>query len=188
MAKNDQELIQIVDAALADAVQRSGEWLACKSGCSQCCVGVFSISQLDAKRLREGLLQLEPEKAARVRERVAFALEILREKFPGDFASGTLDEDDPRFEDFGNEVVCPVLDPETRTCDLYAARPMTCRTFGPPVRNAEGIGTCELCFVGATEEQITAAVMDASFLNDEERLNSTLGSGTTIVALALRDL
>ena len=186
MAKNDQELIQIVDAALADAVHRSGEWLACKPGCSQCCVGVFAISQLDAHRLRQGLSQLDPEKAARVRERVASTLNTLQDGFPGDFAGGTVDEDDPRFEDFGNEIVCPVLDPETKTCDLYTARPMTCRTFGPALRNAEGIGTCELCFVGATEREITAALMDDSFFAEEEQLSEQLGAEATTVALALR--
>ena len=69
----DQELIQIVNAALADAFQKSSKWLACKPGCSQCCHGVFAINQLDAIRLREGLAKLEtqdPERAARIRKRV----------------------------------------------------------------------------------------------------------------------
>jgi len=43
-------------------------------------------------------------------------------------------------------------------CDLYDARPMTCRTFGPPVRSAAA-RSCELCFHGATDEQIAACEM-----------------------------
>ena len=40
---------------------------------------------------------------------------------------------------------CPALDPEAGTCDLYAARPITCRAFGPPVRcGEEAVGVCEL--------------------------------------------
>jgi hypothetical protein len=51
----DHELVQILDAALADTARRSGEWLVCKPGCTQCCVGVFAINQLDAARLQQGL-------------------------------------------------------------------------------------------------------------------------------------
>src|SRR6185312_4802893 len=68
----DQKLVQIVNAALADSVQRSGKWLACKPGCSQCCVGVFAINQLDAARLRNGMSVIEqrdPELASRIRTR-----------------------------------------------------------------------------------------------------------------------
>ena len=60
----DQQLIQIVDAALADAFQKSSKWLACRPGCSQCCVGVFAINQLDAIRLRKGLAELEQRGSA----------------------------------------------------------------------------------------------------------------------------
>src|ERR1700744_1226836 len=68
----DQKLVQIVNAALADSARRSGKWLACKPGCSQCCVGVFAISQLDVLRLQRGITEMdvkEPEKAARIRAR-----------------------------------------------------------------------------------------------------------------------
>ena len=52
-----------------------------------------------------------------------------------------------------------MLDPETGLCELYDARPMTCRTFGPPVRSEDGLGVCELCYHGATDEQIAACEM-----------------------------
>ena len=61
----DAELIQIVSAALADAARRSGEWLVCRPGCTQCCVGVFAIHQLDAVRLQDGLAELERKDAQR---------------------------------------------------------------------------------------------------------------------------
>ena len=82
---NDQKLIQIVDAALADATRRSGKWLVCRLGCTQCCIGVFAINQLDARRLRLGLAKLalrEPERAARIRERALSPLRGWREIFP----------------------------------------------------------------------------------------------------------
>lgn len=187
----DTQLVQLADSALAHAAQRSGHWLACKPGCHQCCVGVFSISTLDAERLRDGLISLTEKdfpRAEKIRSRVQESLQRLRENFPGNFEAGTVNEADPAFEDFGNDEICPVLDPATGTCDLYASRPMTCRTFGPPVRNAEGIGMCELCFVGAPEEAIRAAEMDVSFLEEDERLSQQIGGGPTLIALALRDI
>ena len=65
----DSELVQIVDAALEDSVRRSGPWLACAPGCTQCCIGVFAISQLDALRLQRGLSDLaqhDPERLVQV--------------------------------------------------------------------------------------------------------------------------
>ena len=114
----DQGLIQIVDAALAEATSRSGDWLVCRPGCTQCCIGVFPINQLDALRLRQGLADLEvrvPQRAERVRERAREAVVRLSRDFPGDPVSGILDEGDEageRFSDFANDEPCPALDPQ----------------------------------------------------------------------------
>ena len=67
LAAKDVQLVQIVDAALADAARRAGPWLACRLGCTQCCHGAFAINALDARRLREGMRALrvaEPDLAA----------------------------------------------------------------------------------------------------------------------------
>ena len=37
----DADLIQIAEAALTDSYTRAGDWMACKPGCHQCCIGVF---------------------------------------------------------------------------------------------------------------------------------------------------
>jgi Fe-S-cluster containining protein len=193
----DGALIQIVDTALADAARRSGEWLACRPGCTQCCVGVFAINQLDAVRLRRGLDRLEETdsgRARRIRMRARDSVRRLSASFPGDVKTGVLDdgpEADERFAEFGNDEVCPVLDPATGMCELYDTRPMTCRTFGPPVRAEEGLGVCELCFHGATDEQIAACEM----VVDPDDLEATLLAkvekaegprGRTIVAFCVR--
>src|SRR5437016_4042094 len=195
---SDQHLVQIVDAALAEATRRSGEWLVCRPGCTQCCMGAFSITQLDAIRLRQGLVELEitdPARAARVRERVQQSIARLSADFPGDPATGILYEDEEseeRFFEFANDEPCPVLDPHTGTCDLYAARPITCRVFGPPVRSGpeDALGICELCFHGATDEQIAACEMEVDPQSLEpkllQELEKTSGAhGKTIVAFAL---
>ena len=140
---SDSDLVQIVDQALAEATRRSGSWLACRPGCTQCCHGPFEITQLDAERLRHGLAELErhdPRRANAVRERAGRAT---------------------RIESFSDDDPCPALDPETGTCDLYASRPITCRCYGPPVRCEPGaIGVCELCFDGASDREIEACLVD----------------------------
>ena len=194
----DHELVQIMDSTLADATQRAGAWLVCRPGCTQCCIGAFAISQLDAARLRYGLTTLEtldPQRAHRVRERARGAMRRLSVSFPGNPATGILAEGEDaeeRFDGFANEEPCPVLDPATGTCDLYASRPMTCRTFGPPVRTGghDTLGVCELCFQGASEEEIAACEMevDPGGLESalaEEFEKATGARGKTIVAFCL---
>ena len=112
----DRELVQIVDAALADSARRSGAWLACRIGCTQCCIGVFAISQLDAARLRDGWAELErqdPARAKQVLGRARDAVRRLGADFPGDASTGILAADSEKFDDFANDELCPVLDPET---------------------------------------------------------------------------
>lgn len=190
---SDQHLVQIVDAETADATRRSGDWLKCRQGCTQCCVGVFAITELDAERLRAGLARLEdsePERAAAVRERARQSVDRLRSCFPGDIATGQLYTDHPEFEGFANEEPCPVLDPVTGTCDLYSARPVTCRIFGLPIRSEDGIGVCELCFDGANEVEILAAELKTDWMDLEGAINAEAErqsgrAGPTIVAFAL---
>jgi Fe-S-cluster containining protein len=192
----DQKLVQIIDSALADTTRRSGEWLVCKPGCTQCCMGAFAINQLDALRLQQGLAELavgDPDRALQVRNRSRASIARLSRDFPGDLATGILDEGETAemlFEEFANDEPCPVLDPQTGMCDLYAARPLTCRVFGPPVRSEGGLGVCELCYHGASEEEIAACEMtvdpeemESALLDELER--STGRRGRTIVAFAL---
>lgn len=190
--------MQIVDAALADATRRSGHWLVCRKGCSQCCIGAFAINQLDAARLRQGLTELErhdPKRAARIRERARISVVRIAGDFPGDPETGILAEDqefEDRFLDFANDEPCPVLDPETGECELYAWRPLTCRVFGPPVRSGPegGLGVCELCFQSASPEEVAACEMQVDPDNIETTLleqvkRETGVQGKTLVAFCL---
>ncbi|MGB6990301.1 MAG: YkgJ family cysteine cluster protein [Candidatus Sulfotelmatobacter sp.] len=192
----DRDLIQIVDSALAEAARCSGEWLVCRPGCTQCCIGVFPINQLDALRLRRGLADLglrAPERAEGIRRRARESVSRLSGDFPGDPVSGILDEGDDaedRFSSFANDEPCPALDPETGNCELYESRPMTCRVFGPPVRSADGLGVCELCYNGASDEEIAACEMkpDPDDLESAllEMVEASTGTrGNTIIAFCL---
>jgi len=195
-SSKDKKLVQIVDAAWADTARKSGEWLVCRPGCAQCCIGVFAINQLDAARLQGGLAELQkqsPRRAAEVRRRARESVARLSPEFPGNLKNGILDESErgtERFEIFANDEPCPALDPGTGLCELYEHRPMTCRVFGPPVRSEEGLGVCELCFPGATDEQIAACEMvpdpeDLEWQLVRELEQSSGIRGNTIVAFAL---
>jgi len=189
----DSELVQIMDAALADATRRAGSMLACRPGCTQCCHGAFTINALDATRLQAGMQSLkmsDPKLAETLRLRAGAWIAEYGPQFPGDPATGILgtsEEDQARFEDFANDAPCPALNLQTGLCDIYAFRPMTCRVFGPPVRVAggEGLACCELCFIGATDQQIADCEMLPPHELEDEILAETGESGETIVAFAL---
>jgi len=201
LLQRDAGLIQIVDAALADAALRAGKHLACRPGCTQCCYGAFAINPLDAFRLRTAMTKLastDPERAAAISARAQSYLAEFGPSFPGDSKTGILgagEEEQAAFEDFANDAACPALNPESGLCDIYDARPMTCRVFGPPVRavedenSADGLAVCELCFTEATSEEIAAAEMIVPHAEEQKVLAELVkiepGAGETIVAYCL---
>lgn len=185
----DSELIQIMDAALADAARRAGAYLACRPGCTQCCHGAFAINALDTARLRAGMNALrtrEPERAERIEQRARQWIADYGTDFPGNAVTGelgTTEAEREAFEDFANEAACPALDPATGLCDVYTWRPMTCRVFGPPVRMESGaLGCCELCFTDAGEEEIAAREMRVPHALETELVTD---AKETVVAFAL---
>jgi len=192
----DAELVQIMDASLAEAAHRAGAFLACRIGCTQCCHGAFAINALDTARLRAGMEELRatsPVLAAEIERRSRTWLTEHGPDFPGDRKTGALGsspEDQARFQDFADDAACPALDPTSGCCDVYAWRPMTCRVFGPPVRTqdedgAEGLGHCELCFIGATPEEIAACEMPVPHDLEAELLLEISADFETVVAFAL---
>ena len=184
----DAELVQIVDTALADATRRAVKpdgtsWLSCRPGCTPCCHGVFRISALDAERLGTGLQQLtldDPHRAQAVRERARALAATLAPNFPGDPHTGALAPEDERWDAFADlpaaDAPCPALDPASGRCDLYAARPLTCRIFGPPVMNDGGLGLYELCYIGAPEAAILHGELHLKHHALEEQLTAELDS------------
>lgn len=196
-----EHLIQITDAAIASSYERAGrgsglaqgEWMACRPGCHQCCIGVFPVSALDARRLREALAAAPIDVRKGIEVRAAASRSRLEPGFPGDASTGQLfteAQHEEAFEDFANDEPCPVLDPLTGTCELYAARPVPCRTFGPPMPVEDGYAVCELCFVGAPPEEVNRCAVDAGFLREEEHASRRHAEATgepnpTLIAFAL---
>jgi Fe-S-cluster containining protein len=187
-------LLDRIDDAMTEAARLSGDWLVCKRGCTQCCMGPFGITQLDALRLRKGLAELqasEPTRAVAVRERAAVYAGSIAPLYPGDTNTGDLFDEDALPESMA-DVPCPALDPATGCCDLYEHRPVTCHAFGPVTRIGDGaFGACELCYEGATEEQMAACAVDVDPDRLEQQLLNELEaagvSGMTIVAFAVKE-
>jgi Fe-S-cluster containining protein len=179
-----------MDAAFVDSAHRSGAMLACRPGCTQCCLGAFAINALDAARLREGMQVLatgDQSRAAQVRERARTYVQAHAAEFPGDANTGVLgasEDAQTRFDEFANDAVCPALDPINGTCDLYEYRPLTCRVFGPPVVTEGGLGHCELCYTGASEELVKACEMHVPDELEAELLRD-FDETKTIVAYCL---
>jgi Fe-S-cluster containining protein len=198
IARGDRDLLRVLDGELAEVARRAGAWLACKPGCDACCHGPFPITRLDAWRLRRGLEQLqrrEPGRAGRVARRAERAVAVLREGFPGDHARGRLGADEAELDRFFERhagVACPALDRRTGRCDLYAWRPVSCRTFGPPLRvGDEDLPPCGLCFRGAEAGTIERCRIEPDGAGREHALLRAMGAvdradWETLIAFALQ--
>jgi Fe-S-cluster containining protein len=197
LEKADRTLLEAVAGALATPARRAGTWLACRPGCSECCMGPFPINLLDVSRLRRGLADLaarDAQRAAAIEARARSAVETLRREFPGDPESGRLcgdEQSEDLFFERHAALPCPVLDPQTGTCDLYDARPMSCRTYGPPVRiGGEDLPPCRLCFDGAPPGTVEACRVQSDPGGIERAIVERLERGgakgyETIVAFAV---
>jgi Fe-S-cluster containining protein len=181
LLRADKDLVEEVDAVLAKGARRAGDNLACHAGCSECCHGPFPINRLDSWRLREGLEALrasDPARAEAIVERARRQAAIYHAGFPGDPDAGRLGGDEG-VEDLFFErhagVPCPVLDPATQTCDLYAHRPISCRTYGPPVTfGGEKLPPCRLCFTTATPATIEESRVNPDPMELERAILSRL--------------
>jgi Fe-S-cluster containining protein len=197
--RGDRALLRRVDEALAEGARRAGARLACRIGCTECCIGPFPITALDARRLGEGLAALaarDPQAAAGIRGRAEEARRAMRRGFPGDGAGGRLGEDEAARERFfarHEALPCPALDPGTGACLLYEARPLSCRSYGPPVRiGREDLPPCRLCFVDTEAGEVERCRVRVDPTGLEDRLLRKLDAAgvavgpETLVAFALR--
>lgn len=191
----DAAFLASLSATLERAAELAAGRLSCRRGCTKCCIGPFPINAADADRLARGLCALrktDPARARRIAERAAGSVRryATDPAFPGDPVAGTLCDDEPSRERFCSNHVeepCPALDPESGACDLYAHRPVVCRTFGPPVTIlGVELEPCNLCFVGASSFEVDAARVTIDPEDLEGPLLDLLGEDETFAAFALR--
>jgi Fe-S-cluster containining protein len=189
----DADLLRVFDEALARSARALGPALDFGRGCPACCIGPFPINALDAWRLRRGLQALDPARAGDVRARARAAVAVLRPHFPGDADRGVFAADDAAEEAFCERfatLACPALDPGSGRCDLYAHRPLACRSYGLPVRiGITDLPPCRLC-VEADPGTLERCRAEPDPQHGErallERLESATGAaGETLIAFAL---
>jgi Fe-S-cluster containining protein len=193
----DRRLLGVLDDGWRRAAECAGSWLECGPGCSDCCHGPFPVTGLDVRRLRGGLHELRgrsPQRAAAVECRAREAVATLKDGFAGDFATGRLVHDqavlDRCFERH-RSLPCPALDSGSGRCELYAARPVACRTYGPPVRFGDVlVAPCRLCFRGADARTVARCRFEPDPEGLEQAILARLGVAPgedweTLIAFAL---
>ena len=192
----DTELVEAVDAALRDGAARARGHMACRVGCTHCCLGPFNIAALEAARLVRGLAALtlrHPGTASASIERASGQWEQMIAAFPGDPITGVLTDDETaravffaRFED----VPCPALDPASGSCQVYRWRPLACRTYGLPVRyGSEVLEPCPFNFRAVPLVVVAAATVEPDADDREGSLQGLARKagvmGETVVAAVL---
>jgi Fe-S-cluster containining protein len=103
-----------IDAFVAKVDQRHPGELACRAGCSDCCLGGLSVTEVEAEAIARLLATSTDE------ERAALALRA----------------------DAPNDERCVALDQDGR-CGIYAARPVVCRSHGVPIRFREALAEAD---------------------------------------------
>ena len=143
-------LVAKADAFFERVSQRHGAEMECQTGCSDCCHARLTITGVEAAAVRLHLATLSSELRTSLAARAATR--------------------DPR---------CPALDAEGR-CDLYAARPLVCRTHGAPIRLPEAarrlpvVQSCHRNFRhGASDPRLGA---DTDCVLDQETMSTMLAA------------
>ena len=138
---NYQALVARVDELCRQVGADWGAHIVCRLGCDSCCRHL-NLFPVEAAALSAALHALPPAKVAELQARARCAA-----------------SDDP----------CPLL--VAGSCQLYAARPLICRTHGLPllIKGADGpqVDYCPKNFAGVTSLPAAAVI-------DLERLNSAL--------------
>lgn len=150
-----KQILDRADAFFRSVAESQPQNLECGRGCSLCCYGLFEIGSGDVPVIAEGLEKLHPRRRKKIIDRaVAIIAESahpnLRECSP---------EEKKEFFDRTASVACPNLSDQGE-CLIYDSRPLVCRTFGLPLRDAQRyIGdVCELNFTeGSQEEKLNAS-------------------------------
>jgi len=155
-----KEILALADAHFEKVIADQPQHLQCRVGCTLCCHGLFEIASADVAVIAEGLRSLAPE---RRRAMVRRAEEMIAELEHPNLAEASAPEKESFF-DRVSEVPCPALTAEGR-CEIYASRPLVCRTFGLPLREGTRMlgEVCELNFLAATPEEMERAAWDLNW-------------------------
>jgi Fe-S-cluster containining protein len=140
----------------------------CHAGCSSCCIGLFSVTRLDARRVQEGFRRLPAVERERITARATQQVRALEAAYPRLKSSISIDDWSDRIIDetvsLFCDTPCPALQ-DNGLCALYAHRPLICRSMGLPTQQ-------ELMVYGACEVQnfVPVVRLSASLAAEEQTL------------------
>lgn len=194
----DRALLRSFDDAVTAMERLSAAHVQCRIGCTACCVGVFEITALDAARIVRGVTALRTisgEACGAIVARAAEQWRVQARSFPGDRTTGILGPDERGREAFFarlDSTPCPALESASGACAIYPDRPLSCRSFGLPVRcGAVDLPPCTLSFRDARPEEVAACMVEPD-PGDEEgallellRQRGVVGETTVATAVAL---
>lgn len=98
-----------------------GSTIPCKKGCHACCYEAVLMTHFEAEPFVEALRALPKDVRRGIKLRLLEWFKRMKKagiKFAGE---------PNRSAYYKVHVACPALDPETKTCLIYAARPIACR-------------------------------------------------------------
>jgi uncharacterized protein len=140
MFEEYRALVAKVEGFTTAAFARRRADMACKSGCDGCCHAWLTVSPVEAEVVRAGIAALSPAKRAEL------------------VARGRREQ---AREEAGEAPRCAMLADDGR-CDIYAARPLVCRTQGHALRYPNGFVPVEAVRVRGASGEVTHCPLNFS--------------------------
>ena len=151
-------LHEAIDQRVAAIRGDQPDWL-CGKGCDGCCRHLAALPQLTPAEwtlLKEGLAALPAEQRDEIHRRLT-----------------ALGDNPPA------PVTCPLLDPATGACPVYAHRPVACRTYGFYVQRDKGL------YCGLIEAQAARGELDDVIWGNHETVERALAACGEAQSLAV---
>jgi Fe-S-cluster containining protein len=139
---NYYQMVKRVDGLCRGILDMLADRITCSRGCSSCCTSI-TLFPVEAAALNDALESLPDDRKTAIRLHVAAHAEGER---------------------------CPLL--EDHSCQLYAARPIICRTHGLPIIYSEGTERrTDCCPLNQSDDE---QPLPGSTIIDIDRLNTLL--------------
>ncbi len=138
-----------IDARVGAIRESHPDWQ-CARGCASCCRQLADVPRLSAAEwalLKAGLMLLPAERLAAIRGKVA---ELAHTP--------------------SRPLVCPMLDELEGACQVYAQRPVACRTYGFYVQRALGL------YCGDIEARVASGELDDVVWGNHDAVDQALGA------------
>jgi Fe-S-cluster containining protein len=142
--KRYEALVQLADQIFDKMSKAYPDAVTCRIGCADCCYALFDLTLIEALYINDKFNQIyggpQREALLETANRVDRTLAKIKRQAMHDLRQGK-SEDDILLDLARVRVRCPLLDADDR-CELYDARPITCRLYGIPTSIGDKGRTC----------------------------------------------